>query len=347
MRAMELGGSPAGLATDARRDAAVFLSLTREREELEQRLAKAWQYPRDRYRDLLVIAAVIRFQHAQLAGWITLGNPRSPSPIPLRGVDDPGELPEWTRPWGFHAMQVLDAAHNASRKRRYRLERWLPAKARAAAAAEASSHLAALADRVEIRRDLILAPSPSSSGGSSATNAARSPKRVPFSGLVRTTALGATVCVAAGLGVHSFAAPSDTASDSAIQPRPVADAPYRPLPELVQSPRHRRSAGHRDSRHHPSTAPTPAEESGSPPPEPRSGGGSTSEPAPTVAASAPTAAPAAPIAPAPTATTASQPTAAPTPTSGPGPIQAPPAPEPEPAPAPPPTPDPAPSPGTP
>jgi hypothetical protein len=329
---MEVGGSQSGLGRGVRRELAAFLRFAREREEPEERLAEGGRSRPDRYRDLLVIVAVIRLQYAQLAGRLTIDDGQSPLPD-LPSVDGADTVPEWARPWGFHAMHVLRASHNVYGQRRDRLGRWLSANARAGAAAEARSYLAGLADRLEISQELIVALSRSLVEGASGANSAERPKVVGSPGLIRATAVGATACVAAGLGALSLGAPSGRVHDSAIAPQAVANAPERPLPELVESSREPRPAGHRDTRQHPKKAATPVENGGSPR-EPRSGTGSAPG-APPTSESMPT------TAPAPTTTTAPQPTSAPDPTSSPEPIQPLPSPKPEPAPAPPPEPSPA------
>jgi hypothetical protein len=337
MRAMALGGSASRLGRDVTPEpnVAAFLRVASARQALEGRPAAAGRSRQDRYRDLLVIMAVIRVQYAQLAGRPTIDDGQSPLPDRPHAVDGAYRVAEWAQPWGFHAMCVFRNSLNAYGQRCDRLGRWLSARARAGAAAEARSYLAGLAERLEIRQDLIVAlsaPQPTRSLLESASGASASerPKVVGFPGPLRATAVGATACLAAGVGAFSFGGLFGEDHDSAIAPQAVTNAPARPLPALVERSHEPQPVRHRDTRQHSQKA--AAENDGSTPRGSRSGTGSASA-ATSSSESTPTTAPAPTIAPAPTTTTAPEPTSAPDPTSSPEPEPAP-APEPEPAPAP-------------
>ncbi|MEK6271565.1 MAG: hypothetical protein AABM42_02835 [Actinomycetota bacterium] len=130
-----------------RANTAAFLHLERERRAIAARLSRRYRRRGDRYRDLLLVTALIRLEYEHLAGRV---GGRAGPPSPPNGVPGGGDMPaDWARSWGSGPMLEIGTAFVFYRDQRDRLASRLPARTLASAAADAAKHRKPIFSRFE------------------------------------------------------------------------------------------------------------------------------------------------------------------------------------------------------
>jgi hypothetical protein len=322
-----------------RANTAAFLILERERRATAARLCRPYRGRGDRYRDLILVTALIRLEYEHLAGRVggRAGPPSPPSGSPI-GRDMPAD---WARPWGSGPMVEMCTALIFYRAQRDQLARRLSTPTLESAAAAAARHRNRILTRFERAMGewrLELEHGRGAGGdpekrqaAAPIAKAARDEKRTwPWAGLgfARRAAAVAAVFVAVGVGAIFAETRGGESPNVVSAPSPAVASAPQPLAALGDRSREPRPARGRGARH------GAADRSRAPQPRQGNAGGVREADQTTLTASqgpppAPEPAPA-PVAPAaPIATPA--PTPPPRPDGGPAP-QAPPEPKPRPGP---------------